>query len=346
VIAKRVILTIIVSMYLLCIQNAVWANGKLSISVIVAQDGSGNFKSIQDAISSLPDTSNVPRLVFIKKGVYNEKVFLSKHNVIIEGEDKLTTTIRQSIARDEWRCEHADDWGVATINISANDITFKNITILNDYGFESTDKKITCALDTAAGKERIVRKDGHQMALRTMNGATRMKAINCHFKAFGGDTVSPWDVENGMWYFKSCTMEGGVDFYCPRGWAWAEDCDFIAHTGSAAIWHDGSKHQDSKTVLLNCTFNGFDGFMLGRYHRDAQFFLINCVFAENMKDAPIYMVKTSNVIQWGHRVYYFNCKRKGGDDYKWYADNLPQHLNPKDINVQWAFSYKWNPEKE
>ena len=53
------------------------------------------------------------------------------------------------------------------------------------------------------------------MALRTMN-CTRLKAINCHFRSLAGDTVSPWETENGMWYFKDCVMEGGVDFYCPR----------------------------------------------------------------------------------------------------------------------------------
>jgi pectinesterase len=70
------------------------------------------------------------------------------------------------------------------------------------------------------------------MALRAMN-CTRLKAVNCHFRSLAGDTVSPWETENGMWYFKDCVMEGGVDFYCPRGWAWAENCEFITHGGPA-----------------------------------------------------------------------------------------------------------------
>ena len=32
------------------------------------------------------------------------------------------------------------------------------------------------------------------------------------------------------------------------------------NTGPAAIWHDGSVNPDSKTVLINCSFEGFDGF--------------------------------------------------------------------------------------
>jgi pectinesterase len=234
---------------------------------------------------------------------------------------------------------------VATMNVGANDITLKNLTITNSFGFDLKEETtVYCASDTVS-KQKKLRKDGHQMALRTMN-ATRMKAINCRFRSFGGDTVSPWDVENGMWYFKDCIMEGGVDFYCPRGWAYAENCEFITHSGPAAIWHDGSRVEDSKTVLVNCTFKGYDGFSLGRYHRDAQFYLINCRFAKNMKDAPIYRVPTNNTINWGERIYYFNCQREGGSDFKWYANNLPTAVKASDITVNWVFKNKWNPTKE
>ena len=311
--------------------------------ITVDAAGSGDYKTIQGAINSLPDSSKAIRTIFIKKGTYAEKIYIEKANIIFEGEERETTIIIASIARDEWRCGHSDDWGVATINVGANDITLKDLTITNNFGFEFKEKTIWCASDTSLNKMKQLRKDGHQMALRTMNMATRMKAVNCHFKAFGGDTVSPWEVFNGMWYFKDCIMEGGVDFYCPRGWAWAENCEFITHTGTAAIWHDGSGNIDSKTVLVNCKFKGYDGFMLGRYHREAQFFLINCEFASNMKDTPIYRVPTGNTINWGERIYYYNCRREGGQDYKWYSNNLPGGLKENDITVKWVFGNRWNP---
>jgi pectinesterase len=310
--------------------------------IVVAKDGSGDFKTIQGAINSLPDSSSASRAIFIKKGIYNEKLYIEKSNIIFEGEDRETTIITASIARDEWRCLHNDDWGVATMNIDGNDITLKDLTVANSFGFDwKEDKTVHCPTDTAS-KKKVITRRSHQMALRTIR-ATRLKAINCHFRAYGGDTVSPWNVEEGMFYFKDCVIEGGVDFYCPRGWAWAENCEFVAHTGTAAIWHDGSAHEDSKTVLKNCRFSGYDGFLLGRYHRDAQFYLINCSFAKNMKDSAIYRVPTSNKIQWGHRVYYYNCHREGGNDYKWYADNLPAGLKADEININRVFKNKWNP---
>jgi pectinesterase len=313
--------------------------------IVVDPKGKGDYKTIQGAINSLPDSSTTARVIFIKKGVYHEKIYIEKGNIVFEGEDRDATTIIASVARDEWRCNHTDDWGVATINVGANDISFVNLTITNNFGFDYTERTIYCANDTSAKKSVTLRKNGHQMALRTMNMATRMKAINCRFRSFGGDTVSPWETMNGMWYFKDCKMEGAVDFYCPRGWAWAENCEFTAHSGTAAIWHDGSGSEDSKTVLVNCTFKGYDNFLLGRYHRDAQFFLLNCRFAANMRDSAIYRVPTQNTIQWGHRVYYYNCHRDGGNDFKWYGDNLPANVNAKDINVKWVFGERWNPLK-
>ena len=168
--------------------------------IIVDINGSGDFKSIQQAINSLPDSSVVANTIFIKKGIYKEKIFIEKHNIILEGEGKAATTITQDIARDEWRCDHPDDWGVATMNVNGNDITIRNLTIANDYGFNVKESKIIdCASDTFTHKKTITN-GGHQMALRTMK-ATRLKAINCHFRAYAGDTVSPWNTITGMFYF-------------------------------------------------------------------------------------------------------------------------------------------------
>ena len=313
------------------------------VKIIVDARGTGDFKTIQGAINSLPDSSTTARLIYIKKGIYQEKLYIEKSNIILEGEDREQTIITESIARDEWRCGHTDDWGVATMNVGANDITLKYLTVTNNFGFDFKEEKtIWCASDTVSKQKKLL-KNGHQMALRTLN-ATRLKAINCHFRAFGGDTVSPWEVGSGLWYFKDCIMEGGVDFYCPRGWAWAENCEFFAHGGDAAIWHDGSKFEDSRTVLVNCSFKGYDGFKLGRYHRDAQFYLLNCLFASNMADKPIYLVPTANVIKWGERIYYYNCHRNGGNDFTWYADNLPAGMTAKNITLNWLFNNKWHPE--
>jgi PelA/Pel-15E family pectate lyase len=316
------------------------------VLLVVDAKGGADFSSIQDAVNSLPDTAHEQRVIYIKNGTYPEKVFIAKHKITLAGEDKNKTILSISLSRDVWRCESPDDWGVATLNLKGNDIVLENLSIINSYGFDHVnDTYVDCKTDTGTITKQV-RRSSHQMALRSFT-TTRLIVRNCILRAYGGDTVSPWNVEEGMYYFKDCLMEGGVDFYCPRGWAWAENCEFVAHGNVAAIWHDGSKYEDSKTVLVNCTFRGDDGFKLGRYHRDAQFYLLNCSFAANMADAPVYLNPSNpqNKIVWGQRVYFFNSHRKGGD-YNWHKDNLQEAKgSPKaeTITPEWTFAGKWNP---
>jgi unsaturated rhamnogalacturonyl hydrolase len=313
--------------------------------IVVDGSGHGDFLTIQAAINSLTDDAPALRVIFIRKGVYHEKVFIDKNNLILRGEDRESTIISFSLARDAWRCDHPDDWGVATLNLKGSDITLENLTIQNTYGIDNGAAKvvIACAADSVTHQKTISR-EGHQMALRSFQ-TTRLRVVNCILKAFGGDTVSPWNVSGGFFYFSNCIMEGGVDFYCPRGWAYADHCIFRADNGPACIWHDGSVDPDSKTVLRDCSFSGYDGFKLGRYHRDAQFYLINCHFEENMADQDIYLVPTANSIRWGRRVYYYGCHKEGAP-YSWYADNLnsaPGSPDPAAINPDWVFRGKWDP---
>ena len=322
--------------------------GSAQKPIVVDASGHGDFLTVQEAINSLPDESlsaNAPlsRHILIRKGTYHEKVFIEKNNLLLEGEDKEHTILTFSLARDAWRCDHKDDWGVATLNLQGSDITLKNLTICNSYGFDNTAPVaiIPCTADSAL-HQKPVHREGHQMALRSFK-TTRLKVENCILRAFGGDTVSPWNVSAGMFYFKDCLMEGGVDFYCPRGWAYAEHCTFVADNGPACIWHDGSADPDSKTVLKDCTFTGYDGFKLGRYHRDAQFYLIDCHFGENMADQDIYEVTTAEKPRWGHRVYYYNCEKKGRA-YTWYGNNLdkaPGAPDPARITPEWVFRGQW-----
>lgn len=340
---------ILVRLFFLFIGTGSVLSATAGKEIIVDSKGKGDFLTIQAAINSLPEKAEAQRVILVRNGVYTEKIFIDKNFITLKGEDKQKTILTISQSRDIWRCEHPDDWGVATINLQGSDIVLENLSVINSFGFDNPEgQKYKCASDSA-GTEKITRRSSHQMALRSFS-TTRLKVINCIFRAYGGDTVSPWNTEDGMFYFKDCLMEGGVDFYCPRGWAWAENCTFVAHGNVAAIWHDGSKYKDSKTVLKNCVFTGEDGFKLGRYHRDAQFYLINCSFPENMADTPVYLNPSNpqNVIQWGERVYYYNSHRKGGD-YAWHKNNLEKAEGaprPESITPQWTFAGKWDPTGE
>lgn len=324
--------------------------------ITVAQDGSGDFQTIQSAIDAIKSTEKYQTL-YIKNGTYTEKLFIDKdkHHIRFLGESAQGVIITYSQARDIWRCENPDDFGAATVNVLGSDLIFENLTILNTYGFEAAEDKVIDCLNEAgktlqgdsrkllpreAGEKdgtKIVRKDGHQFAFRSMDGTTRMKFVSCIFRSGGGDTVSPWDVKGGQFYFKDCTIEGNVDLYCPRGNALIENSLFICHSMHAAIWHDGSENEEDKSILVNCRFTGDPGYKLGRYHREAQMYLINCSFDENMADAPVYQEGDRN-LKWGHRIFYRNC-RKDGTPYSWYADNTEQ--TEKDFTFKKVFGKAW-----
>lgn len=316
--------------------------------VTVAADGSGQFKTVQEAINSLPAHADKPRVISIKKGTYREQLYIDgKDHLTLRGQSEAHTIITVALARDAARCAgKTDDWGVATINVrNAPDLTLENLTVVNSHGLDSPSETVVACPSDPTGQKKIGG-GAHQMALRTFAGSPRMQFLHCTFRAYGGDTVSPWDTEGGQFYFKDCTMEGGVDFYCPRGWAYAEDCRFICHSTSAAIWHDGTGSKDSKTVLKNCTFEGDKGFKLGRYHRESQFYLIGCKFPESMADADIYHATSGpGTPLWGRRVYYADCHRQGGD-YSWHQDNLSTAEGAptaRQINAAWTFGGAWDP---
>ena len=105
-------------------------------SLVVDANGKGNFKTIQGAINSLSQTSTEPRFIFIRNGNYKEKIYIEKSNIVLLGESREKTVISQAIARDEWRCGHMDDWGVATVNVDGDDITLENLTVINSFGFD------------------------------------------------------------------------------------------------------------------------------------------------------------------------------------------------------------------
>ena len=298
---------------------------------IVAKDGSGDFISIQEALDAIPSTATSRYIIYIKNGTYNEKIFIEKSNMTLIGENRDSTIIVYSELRSNWRNNNPDDYGSAVVNIKneITDLSFINLTIHNNYG-------------------RLYGNNDHQFAIRGEKGVTRVIIDNCNIIADGGDTVSLWNTEDGMYYHHNCYFEGYVDYVCPRGYCFIEKSQFYGHNLSASIWHDGSGKKDHKLVIRNSRFDGVRGFPLGRHHRDAQFFLLDCTFSKNMANKEIYFAPSDppRTLQWGDdRKYFYNCH---GDsiDYAWHENNLESAEGsplPEEITAQWTFNNLWDP---
>lgn len=313
-------------------QPAVWPAGPGSgerADIIVAQDGTGQFKTIQQALDSVSEDSARTRIILVRNGTYNEKLSIKSSHVALVGEDRDQTTIVFAELRRNWRVTHPDDWGAAVINIAdaVTDVFIGNMTVHNNYGSLHGDHD-------------------HQFAIRSGGIATRITLVHDRIVADGADTLSLWNTGNGMYYHADCDFEGWVDYVCPRGWCYITDSRFFGRSPTASIWHDGSKDKDQKLVIRRSSFDGVPGFPLGRYNRDGQFFLLDNRFSANMADRPIYRPSAESAYQWPPRVFFAN-NRRAGESFSWFADNLDQadgQPHAVDITPAWTFRGQWDPE--
>jgi len=295
--------------------------------IVVAADGSGDVKTITEAVKLLPMFNYGRVIIFIKDGVYNEKVRIERDNITFRGESRENTIWQYNQLRSDWD-KNRDIIGPGVLNIYADDIIVENLTM------ENTQPEI----------------GPHAFVIYGFGTRTILK--NCNFNSKGADTVSLWDYKSGMYYHANCYFEGAVDFVCPRAWCFIKDSKFYEHKATAAIWHAGGFNKNQKFVIKNSSFDGVKGFELGRHHYEAQFYLIDCIFSENMSDKEIYRVtypddpKRDRTFNWGKRYYFYNCNRISGNP-EWMKNNLETADGKplaEDITAEWTFDGKWNPE--
>jgi pectinesterase len=311
--------------------------------LIVAADGSGQFKTVQAALDSIPADNHERIIVLIRNGTYHEKIRINVRDVTLHGESRDGVRLEFPQARDDFQ-KQPDALGFAVVNIDAGggDCVLDNLTVENTHGVLGV----------------------HAFAI--YGRADRTVITDCNIFSQGNDTLSLWKGDTGRYYQARLNVRGSVDFICPRGWCYMADSDIheVNPGASAAIWHDGSKDRDQKFVLRGCRFDGVDGWRLARHHVDAQFYLLDCTFSTAMRDlAPKRVIYPNNggtpteadtkrnaaldpQNRWGERFYYFNCHR-GGGNYAWFADNLamaPGAPKPEEITAKWTFAGTWDPE--
>jgi pectinesterase len=298
--------------------------------IVVAADGSGDFATVQAALDAIPQNNAAPKVIFIKRGRYPARIRITTNFVTLLGEDRSQTRIEHALRAEDFE-KAPDKTGRAVANIKASDVTIRNLTIENTQP-----------------------QTGPHAFVIHGNSLNRLVIRDCDLLSLGADTFAPWNSKAGMYYVKNCLIKGAVDFVCPRGWCYMEDCTLFEVIRHAAIWHDGNEDRDMKLVMRNCSFDGVKGFFLGRRHHDGQFYLVDCAFSENMYDEYIfrqtypYEPLQNAPNRWGDRAYYHNCHRTGGD-YPWHKNNLraaPGSPKPEDITAAWTFGGKWTPAAE
>jgi pectinesterase len=174
---------------------------KLKYDIIVAKDGSGNFTKVQDAFDAVPDNSVKRTIIYVKAGIYKEKLTLisAKQNVTLMGESYENTILTYD---DYAEIAGGTSKSFSTL-IEANDFYAENITFKNTIDSNLPQYK----------------KGGQAVAL--MVNGDRITFHNCKISGFQ-DTF--YLKANKRTYIKDCIIDGTTDFIFGSGIALFENC--------------------------------------------------------------------------------------------------------------------------
>ncbi|MFA5328226.1 MAG: pectinesterase family protein [Prolixibacteraceae bacterium] len=231
---------------------------------VVAADGSGDFRTVQEAINAVPDFRKNETLVFIKNGTYKEKLVLagSKTNVVFVGEDRDKTilTYDDFASKKNRFGEEMGTTGSTSFYVFGDGFRAGNITFENSSG--------------PVGQAVAVRIDGDQVVFN-----------NCRFSGFQ-DTLYPYG-EKSHQYYKNCIIEGTVDFIF--GWSTAvfESCTIVCKDHGFVTAPSTNEGTPFGFVFLNCKITGTApeaSFYLGRPWRlYAKSAFLNCELGNMIK---------------------------------------------------------------
>ncbi len=105
------------------------ASSAIGSAITVAADGSGDFTTVQGAIDSVPAGNNARIVITVKKGNYNELVYIgaTRPFITIHGEDRTLTVVGYPNNNNL----NGTTATRAAFSIAANDTVLENITIKN-----------------------------------------------------------------------------------------------------------------------------------------------------------------------------------------------------------------------
>ncbi|HEX2608811.1 MAG TPA: pectinesterase family protein [Flavisolibacter sp.] len=198
--------------------------------IVVAQDGSGAFTSVQAALNAIPSGTTQPVTLFIRKGIYKEVIIVdaTKSFITLEGEDKDQTVLTYDHHAGT-RLPNGDTlntWTCASVFIYGNDIRLRNLTIQNTAGF-------------TAGQAVALRAEGNRIAV-----------WNCRITGF--QDVLFLSGSGVKHYFRDCSIEGTTDFIFGAATAVFRDCHIHSKKNSHVTAASTNSIIPYGFVFMNC----------------------------------------------------------------------------------------------
>lgn len=255
----------LISFFLLSVSILSLSAAEPHYDFTVAQDGSGDFTTVQEAINAVPDFRKANRTtILIRKGNYKEKVIIPecKINLSLIGEDGAVITYDDYASKLNRFGEEKSTSGSASCYIYAPDFIAENLTFENSAG--PVGQAVACFVSGDRAIFRKCRFLGNQDTLYTYGYPTRQ-------------------------YYEDCYIEGTVDFIFGKATAVFNRCDI--HSRGKGYVTAPATPEDSRYgyVFHDCRLTaaeGVENVPLSRPWRPyAQAVFINCELGKHISPA-------------------------------------------------------------
>ena len=253
--------------FLLVSPQVLWAqtlpNHNYPASFTVAQDGSGDFKTIQEAINSFRDHSQERVMLHVKNGTYAEKLVVPayKPNIHIIGESRDGVIITWDDYSGKPYPEGVDRTGKPlhstytsyTVLVEAPDIILENLTIRNTAGRVGQAVALNVQADRFVCRNCIL--SGNQDTLYAAAEGTRQYYDNCLIEG-----TTDFIFGKSISVFQSCTIKSLMNSYITaaatpvyqsHGFVFF-DCSLTAAPEATKVFLGRPWRPNSHTVFIRC----------------------------------------------------------------------------------------------
>ena len=206
------------------------------ITITVAQDGSGQFSSIQKAINSVRDFGPGEALIKIKSGTYNEKISIpgSKRKITLQGENQDNTIITNDdySGKIDALNETMTTFNSYTLLVMADDVKISNLTIQNTW--------------CNKGQAVSLHVEGDRFVIKNS------KILGCQDTVYAGGS-------NSRQYYENCFIEGTTDFIFGAATAVFKNCTIKSLANSYITAASTDENKKYGFVFLDCQLIAKEG---------------------------------------------------------------------------------------
>ncbi|PWV50649.1 pectinesterase family protein [Chitinophaga sp. S165] len=203
--------------------------------LVVAQDGTGDYQTIQEAVNAVRDFTYFRVTIFIRKGIYHEKLCIPswKCSITLEGEDRDSTIITNSDysgkpypGKDASGRDKFGTFNSYTVLIEGDDIIAENLTFENAAG--------------PVGQAVALHVEGDRCIFR-----------NC--RLLGNQDTLYAGGAGSRQYYKDCYITGTTDFIFGAATVWFEGCIIHSKKDSFITAASTTEGQSYGFIFSHCS---------------------------------------------------------------------------------------------